>query len=99
MAKTIFEATRGSDITLVFTWTTPDDTPFDLTNCTLAVLDAGSVISNRFSARITDAAGGVFEVFIEGSSPIAVGFYDFRVQIVQPDGDSIATPLMGLNVV
>lgn len=97
MTIAIIEATRGSDIRLIMTWSL-DGNPVSLVGWTVAILDAAPAISSRITSSIVDAENGVFSVFIEGTSPIERGLHSFRVQKNKAGFDSVATPLIGVRV-
>jgi len=94
---TILRVTSGSDVRIVLAITS-EGAPVSLVGRTVEVFGAAPQIEGRVSATITDAAGGAFEVLVEGTAPIPVGTYGFRLQINGP-GDSIGLPLMNLKVI
>lgn len=96
---TSLEATSGSDIRLRMTWIMENGDPLDLTYATVTPIEATGAIADRIAASVLDGPAGEFEVFIEGSDPLALGSYNFRVQVSQDGGDSVATPAIGLKIV
>ncbi len=98
MHKEFIKTTRGSDIRLAITWRTEDGEPLDLTGAEITIIDASPGISEVIEPSIVNASAGQIEVFIEGSEPIALGRYNFRVQVNYYAGDSIATPIIGVQV-
>lgn len=91
------QSTSGSDLVLTVTLT-DDGGPVDLTGRTVLVFEASDQLINRVSASITNAATGVITVSIEGSNPLPVKTYTFRVQINQPNGNSIGLPVFQLSI-
>lgn len=91
----ILTATRGSDMRFSFVWLNkpvPPATigePADLTGRQAVVLDQDAGLAGRVTASITNPAGGVFEVFIEGTNPIPIGLHQFRLQFLVAGGDSV----------
>jgi hypothetical protein len=98
MHKEYIKTTRGSDIRLAITWRTEDGEPLNLTGADIDIIDASPGISEVIEATITDATAGQIEIFIEGSEPIELGRYNFRIQVNYYAGDSIATPIIGVQV-
>jgi hypothetical protein len=47
---------------------------------------------------ITDAANGLAQVFIEGTTPIAIGAYFLRVQVLLTDSSSLSSERVLVNV-
>lgn len=74
----LLPSTRGSDIAISVTLT-DEAGSVDLTGGSLSVFDVRAELDGLVSGQITDAANGVIEVKIEGTTPIAVGVYSFRV--------------------
>jgi hypothetical protein len=92
--------TRGSDQEFRFEFTDEDNDPIPLLEGSeVNILDTNKVVEDRFSGEVTDAAGGVVVVSFEGTSPIKVGSYKFRVQVTGVGGNSIATLPMTLKIV
>lgn len=90
--------TRGSDASFVFTWKDINKTPMDISGMSVTILDASDVVSARLSGEVTDGVNGVLTIFLEGSDPIKIGKYSFRVQINTVAGQSMATPQLTLVV-
>lgn len=93
--------TRGSDITVSVTLS-DDDGVINLTGATLSFFDVRTELDGLLTGEITDASNGVVEIKIEGTSPINVGVYRFRVQLNFPDGGdttSIGLPMFRIEVV
>jgi hypothetical protein len=91
------QSTSGSDLVLTVTLT-DDGGPVNLTGRSVAVFDTADQLLGRVSAAITNAAAGVITVSVEGSDPLPVKIYTFRVQINQANGNSIGLPLFQLSV-
>jgi hypothetical protein len=91
------QSNSGSDVVLTVTLT-DDSGPVDLTGRSAVVFDVPDQLLSRVSAVITNPATGVITVSIEGSNPLPVKTYTFRVQISQPNGSSIGLPLFQLSV-
>ena len=91
------QSTSGSDLVLTVTLT-DDSGPVDLTGRSAAVFDVSAQLISRVSASITNPATGVITVSVEGSNPLPVKTYTFRVQINQPNGNSIGLPIFQLSV-
>ena len=98
MTTNMITATRGSDVLLQLTWRAPSGDPIDLTGMTVKFLDQTG-LSGRLSHIIVDALLGRMNVSIEGTDPIRVGIYQFRVQIIDAAGLSIASPAITLRVI
>jgi hypothetical protein len=92
-------ATRGSDIRLACTWRDGEGNPINMTDVELVILDAPAALEELISVEITQAEAGKFEVFIEGTDPIGLGVYRFRVQRNEISGDSKATPLFEVKII
>ena len=80
----------GADIR--FTITDADTNLSGRTASVVKVSPRGLV--GRVTATISDAAGGVVDVHIEGTDPIAEGRYEFRVQLNGDGLDSIVYPFV-----
>ena len=92
----MIEATSGSDIRLQFT-VGPDT--LVLAGFTLTILlTPSSGLEGRVSAAWVDVAERRLDVFIEGTNPLPVGVYAFRVQFNNPSGDSFATPAITVRI-
>jgi hypothetical protein len=95
-------ATRGSDVVSVITMKQPNNTPIDLTGRTIAFFDIPTNLTGRISGSIIDATAGKIQVNVEGTDPITLGNYIFRLQInagTAPNIDSLALPKIELKVV
>ena len=93
-------ATSGSDIRLSGRFVPPEGSSIDLTGYNLtALVDSASALSGRVSVSWTDQSAGEFQVFIEGSSPIRVGLYGFRVQADGSGLDGFATPEIRVKII
>ena len=93
---TLLKVTSGSDVRVTLTMAN-DSGPIDLTDRGINVFGVAPQLAGRVSATITDATAGVLEVQVEGTNPIAVGTYGFRIQITST-GDSIGLPMFNLRV-
>ena len=91
------QSNSGSDVVLTVTLT-DDSGPVDLTGRTALVFDVPAQLLGRVSALITNPATGVITISVEGSTPLPVKTYSFRVQINQPNGNSIGLPIFQLSV-
>jgi hypothetical protein len=105
---------RGSDAEFVLTWKDENGDPVDLTGKTVTVFDEIVVgtcskvrgpnsgdIANRITGEVTDGPNGIVTLYLEGTNPIRVGKYAFRVQLNNQSGEvvsSLATPLIGLEI-
>ena len=94
---TVFSVTRGSDVALQFVVSDELGDPIDLTGGTLAFLDVSDGLASRISGVITDAVAGQVVVSIEGTIPLLVGDYGFRVQVLGVSS-SVGWPLFTLRV-
>ena len=94
----LFEINRGSDFRLALTLVDQLGAAIDLTGREIAIIDASRTIRSRIAAEISDAGAGQAEVFIEGTSPLPVGTYTFRVQLLLDGGDSQSWPMIGVRV-
>lgn len=98
MANTI-TATSGSDISLGLTWKQPSGSPVDISDYTATMLFGGDELTSRFTYDMTDPTNGVMRVLIEGTTPIDIGVYRFRIQITNGVGSSIASQEIVLRVI
>lgn len=105
---------RGSDADFVLTWKDENGDPVDLSGKTVTVFDEVVVstcskvrgpvsgdITNRITGQVTDGPNGIVTLHLEGTTPIRVGKYAFRVQLNEQSGEainSLATPLIGLEI-
>jgi len=89
MGTDVIEAYRWGDIerTLAFTDTAGD--PLDFTGHTISAHDVPRFLDGLITLSFSDAAGGVVRLFIEGTAGIPLGAYQFRIQILDPDGLSV----------
>ena len=94
---TVFSVTRGSDVSLQFVVSDELGDPIDLTGGSIAFLDVSDALVSRISGAITNAASGQVVVSIEGTIPLVVGDYGFRVQILGV-ASSVGWPLFTLRV-
>lgn len=94
---TLLKVTSGSDVRVTLAMADGSG-PIDLSDRTVNVFGVAPELAGRITATITDATGGLVEVHVEGSDPISLGTYAFRIQILK-GGDSIGLPLFNLRVV
>jgi hypothetical protein len=95
-------ATRGSDVVFVITMKQPNNTPIDLTGRTIAFFDIPKNLTGRISGSIVDATAGKIQVNVEGTDPITLGNYIFRLQINDENVsnvDSLALPKIELRII
>ena len=91
--------TRGSDSEFTFVFSDTAGDPIPLEVGTAVILDAPASIESRLTPVVTDGPAGVVVVALEGTIPIRVATYRFRVQVKKTDGKSIATTRIALWVV
>lgn len=90
--QTTIPLNRGSDITLLGTYTNPDDSAFDLTGWTLEAFEADSALD--LTITIEDAAAGQIKVVIQWLDAYETGSdMTFRIRATK-DGDDISSPLI-----
>jgi hypothetical protein len=105
---------RGSDAEFLMSWKDKTGNPIDLSGRTVAILDESTIsvchkvkgstagdITSRITGTVTDGPNGVVTLHLEGTKPIKVGKYTFRVQINEESGEtvnSLATPLIELEI-
>jgi len=95
-AVTLPPVTRGSDV--VFDCTITDEGgAVDLTGGSIAFLDLSDSLIGRITGVITNAVAGQVRVTIEGTDPLLVGTYCFRVQILGV-ASSIGWPKFSFSV-
>lgn len=73
--------------------------PIPLEVGTAVILDAPASIESRLTPVVTDGPGGVVVVTLEGTIPIRVSTYRFRVQVTKTDGNSVATTRIALRII
>lgn len=96
---TTVRATSGSDVSLRFKWKGSDGSPIVLSGYSVEVLTASEELVGRASAFVEDASSGYTICSIEGSDPIGVGRYSFRVQVTSAAGASLSSESVWLEVV
>jgi hypothetical protein len=104
---------RGSDADILLYWKDENGDPLDLTGMTVTVFDETVIggqcsrgpatveITNKLTGLVTDAENGEVTLHLEGTTPIQVGRYAFRVQMNMQSGqaiNSLATPLIKLEI-
>jgi hypothetical protein len=92
--KPLLTFTRGSDITIDFSWT-----GYNLSFHTGEVFESEGFELSRATLTITNAASGAFRVEIEGTNPISVGIKSFRFRFTPTGGKSTAPELFVFEVV
>lgn len=91
---------RGSDKVFPFTYVDAAGSPTAITDATIGFLDVSTNLVGRLTATKTNAAGGEFQVFVEGTDPIPLGNHRFRVQITwADDSPSTGSEIIELTVV
>lgn len=95
-AVTLPSVTRGSDIEFDCTLT-DEGGAVDLTGGSVAFLDVSDSLVGRITGVITNAVAGQVRVRIEGTDPLIVGTYCFRVQVLGV-ASSIGWPLFIVTV-
>lgn len=94
------QTTSGSDVTVIVTLT-DESGAVNLSGRTLTVFNVSRKLTGRVSAQITNAASGVITAKVEGTDPLPVGTYSFRLQVnlqAGSDKESIGLPLFELSV-
>jgi hypothetical protein len=91
-------ATSGSDLTIQFAFTDGATPPAALAITTPVILEETGGLEGRCTMTITDAANGLAQVFIEGTTPIAIGAYFLRVQVLLTDSSSLSSERVLVNV-
>lgn len=81
--------TSGSDLTLRFAFT--DGAGDAVAVSAPEIILAEGALRGRCTATLTNGAGGLVTAFIEGSLPIPVGVYGFRLRVTLGDGSTIAS--------
>lgn len=91
---------RGSDASFPMVWEDALGVPLDLSGRVVEILDASSPIAANLTGEVTDGLNGVVTLYLEGTEPIRVGKYLFRVQLntITIPVDSISTPLINLEI-
>lgn len=90
-------APSGSDVRLSITISDTSG-PLDLTGWTTNLFDLAQPLVGRVTAQITAPSSGVIAITIDGSTPLSIGRYWFRLQMNSPT-DSLALPQFVLTVV
>lgn len=93
----VISVRTGADLTMLFEWDDANGDPMPIANP--IVFDASPQISSRFSVEEVDYATGKMNVFFEGTDPVRVGAYFFRVQVTDSEGDTMASPRVRINVI
>lgn len=88
---------KGADLNMLFEWKDSAGSPIVIASP--SVFDASPQISDRLSVAEVDYSLGTMHVIFEGTDPVQVGAYFFRVQITDTGGDTKATPRIRLNVI
>jgi hypothetical protein len=88
--------TSGSDVRFVFTFTDVNDSPVPVS--APEVILASAELTRRITATLTNGAGGVVSLFIDGTRPIPVGNHTFRLRVLTAGGDHIASRGILLDV-
>lgn len=99
MSDTVITITRGSDYSFQVGFKATAETPLVLTGAAVNLLDVPTALVGKITATITDEAGGIVTVSLAGATPIDVGYYIMRVQVIPTDGIARATPEIKLNIV
>jgi hypothetical protein len=92
----MLKVTSGSDVRVTLA-VADDSGPIDLTDRQITVFGVSPQLLGRISAAITDPLTGMVDVLVEGTNPIDVGTYGFRIQLTR-DGQSIGLPAFSLRV-
>ena len=88
--------TSGSDATLQFAFQDGDGAAIAITSPD--IVEATGGLGGKCTATLTDGPNGLAQVFIEGSQSIALGTYFLRLQVTLPDGNSLASERLLINV-
>lgn len=97
--KVMFELNMGSDANLTVN-IDDDNGDIDLTGREVSIFAVdNNSFADRVSAEITDAGNGEITIFIEGTDPIPIGYYRFRLQIIGVDSDSIGLPPFVVRII
>lgn len=104
---------KGSDAEFILAYKDAAGEPIDLTGRTVLVFDEVIVgatsrrgvqvvgIKDKITGTVTNGAGGIVTLKLDGTDPIPVGKYSFRVQLNEGTGndiESLATPLIYLDI-
>jgi hypothetical protein len=91
------EITSGSDATLQFAFKDGAGTALSVSDP--AVITADGALENRLTTTLTDGAGGLVSVLIEGTDPMPIGRYALRLQVTLSGGNTLASKLVIINVI
>jgi hypothetical protein len=88
--------TSGSDVTIPFVFR--DSAGAAIAINSITIIEATGVLDGRCTATLVNSAGGLASVFIEGTTPMAIGSYFLRLRGILTNGNSLASERISINV-
>lgn len=92
----IVNLTSGSDASLQFAFKQSDNSPIVVTDP--VIIDISQELAGRLTASLLDGPGGLVQVTLEGTDPLRIQRYYFRVQVTLADNTTLASERVTINV-
>lgn len=86
----VVSVNKGSDTTILFEWKDSAGSPIVIASP--SVFDVSPQISDRFSVEEVDYSIGKVNIVFEGTDPVQVGAYFFRVQVTDTNDFTWTNP-------
>ena len=98
MSVSIIPVNAGTTLTFEMRWKEQNGDPTDLTGSVLDAVQVHASLAGKLTFTLSDAAGGIVQVRLDGADPLPRGDYTWRARRTPVGGDEITTGLLAFRV-